>query len=170
MINLNMFTTAWAPAPDCPDLFMVSSLGHLYSLRSNRIVAQNPMNGYLAHVTKVGGRAGVNVVLKTHLQVARAFIANPCGLPEVNHIDGNKFNPAWWNLEWTTHKGNMTHAIQTGLWSTRPLFSVTEFTEEQVRYITLNPDKLTDRQMGIKFNRHHATIQDYRRRYSPVFL
>jgi hypothetical protein len=54
------------------------------------------------------------------LIVAEAFIENPKGLPEVNHIDGNKCNNDISNLEWCSRQENITHAWATGL-STREM-------------------------------------------------
>lgn len=41
--------------------------------------------------------------------VAEAFIPNPYSLPEVNHIDGNKQNNSFSNLEWVTGEQNRAH-------------------------------------------------------------
>lgn len=45
-----------------------------------------------------------------HRLLAQAFLPNPDGLNEVNHLDGNKTNNSLDNLEWCTHKRNMSHA------------------------------------------------------------
>lgn len=50
-----------------------------------------------------------------HTLVARAFIPNPEGLPEVNHRDGRKSNCRTINLEWSTSSGNKLHAVEHGL-------------------------------------------------------
>lgn len=49
-----------------------------------------------------------------HKLVAEAFIENPRGLTEVNHIDGNALNNCAENLEWCTHKENMLNAMVRG--------------------------------------------------------
>lgn len=57
-----------------------------------------------------------------HRLVAYHFVRVPKDLSEeslvVNHLDGNKLNNRWDNLEWTTHDGNMAHASATGLMHT----------------------------------------------------
>lgn len=53
-----------------------------------------------------------------HRLVAEYYCTNPC--PEekdqVNHLDGNKFNNHYSNLEWCTLVENVMHARATGLW------------------------------------------------------
>lgn len=50
-----------------------------------------------------------------HRLVALKYIPNPSGYPEVNHIDGNKLNNHYKNLEWCTRSQNIKHGIKTGL-------------------------------------------------------
>ena len=46
---------------------------------------------------------------RIHRLVAEAFIENPNGYKEINHIDQNKLNNDVSNLEWCTHKENVNH-------------------------------------------------------------
>ena len=50
-----------------------------------------------------------------HRLVATVFIDNPDKLPCINHIDGNKQNNHYTNLEWCTHAENSKHAYDNGL-------------------------------------------------------
>lgn len=52
--------------------------------------------------------------LYLHRLVACAFVANPDGLPEVNHKDLNKSNCQASNLEWNTQAQNILHASAAG--------------------------------------------------------
>lgn len=56
-----------------------------------------------------------NLIRRLHCLVAEHFIPNPHNKPFVNHIDGNKINNHYSNLEWVTAKENSEHAISIGL-------------------------------------------------------
>ena len=64
---------------------------------------------------------GVNKQFRVHRLVAEAFVDNFGEGDEVNHIDGNKGNNNFDNLEWVTSKENKQHAILTGLFQQRPV-------------------------------------------------
>lgn len=49
-----------------------------------------------------------------HRLVAMAFVSNPEGRPDVNHIDNDPTNNNADNLEWCTHSENMLHCHVQG--------------------------------------------------------
>jgi hypothetical protein len=120
----------WKDVPGYEGRYQVSDLGRVkslpflqrYLLRTGveafrrtreRILAVHPQNGgyLLAHLYLDNKRVAFTV----HGLVARAFIPNPLGLPEVNHIDGVKANCSAANLEWMTRPQNKVHAVDLGL-------------------------------------------------------
>lgn len=49
-----------------------------------------------------------------HRLVALAYLPNPIGMPQVNHIDGNKGNNYVENLEWCDNARNQQHRFEIG--------------------------------------------------------
>lgn len=57
---------------------------------------------------------GRKKLMKMYRLKALAFIPNPEGKRDVNHLDGNRLNESLDNLEWATQKENMRHAVDNG--------------------------------------------------------
>lgn len=87
--------------------YRISRDGRLYNIITHKeLKGSLDKNGYRCFTTRKDGQ---NVTYKAHRLVAIEFIPNPNGLPEVNHIDGNKLNNHVTNLKWVTHEQNMEH-------------------------------------------------------------
>lgn len=52
--------------------------------------------------------------LQVHVLVAREFVDGWFDGAEVNHKDFNRANPAYWNLEWLSHKDNVAYSHKAG--------------------------------------------------------
>jgi hypothetical protein len=68
--------------------------------------------GYYRYSFKLNGK---NVNLFAHRLTAKYFCEGDLSLP-VNHIDGNKTNNHYSNLEFVTNAQNVRHAMENGLW------------------------------------------------------
>lgn len=62
-----------------------------------------------------------------HRIVAMAFIPNPNGFPEVNHLDENKEHNAVSNLEWATKKANINYGTRTARANEKKFKCVAQF-------------------------------------------
>lgn len=93
-------------------LYQVSNLGRVKN-KNGALMKTNPSrDGYVRIQLRKNGEYKSKYV---HRLVALAFLENPYGLPEVNHIDGDKTNNRADNLEWVTRTENHVHAVKLGL-------------------------------------------------------
>ena len=113
----------WVPVKGFEGLYEVSSFGNVKSCAKvvyDRRTGTRIKNEKLlkctqdsAGYTKVTLYKGTEhkEVWKVHRLVATNFCKKPNGCDVVNHIDNNKINNHWSNLEWTTSLGNNTHMM-----------------------------------------------------------
>lgn len=124
-------------------IFSVTESGDVYSHRTFKFLAQGELhNGYKCISSRIGGRKGKCICLRVHRMVAEAYVMNEDGKPFVNHIDGNKHNNHFKNLEWCTSQENMSHAFRTGLDSSAHLDKYNRsrmvLDSEQIEYVKMN--------------------------------
>lgn len=97
----------WRDIKGYENEYQISTIGRLKSIKSNLIM--KPMvatNGYLIACLWQNNKQHKITI---HRLVADAFLPNPHGLPEINHIDEDKMNNNVENLEWCSHKYNMNY-------------------------------------------------------------
>lgn len=95
-------------------VYFVTNLGRVFSVRAHskkREYSKTRIRSGSAYLSVMIGRKRVSI----HRLVATAFIPNPDKKPQINHIDGNKFNNRVDNLEWCTQSENVKHAFKAGL-------------------------------------------------------
>lgn len=83
--------------------------GVIYGEKYRVLTPYDNGHGYLYFKWKSGKKKKSAYV---HRLVANAFVENPNGYTEINHLDENKQNNAANNLEWTTHKLNCQHGTR----------------------------------------------------------
>jgi hypothetical protein len=102
--------------------YEVSNFGRVKSLPkyhggilfSEKILCGNT-DKYGYRVVTLRDSNGIQKTHKVHRLVACAFIPNPLHKTQVNHKDADKSNNDVCNLEWTTAKENIAHAVNNGL-------------------------------------------------------
>ncbi len=99
----------WKDAAGFEGLYEVSDYGRVRHKDGQEIGGSINNYGYRAYSLFKDGK---RYTAKGHRLVAEAFIPNPDGKRNVNHLDGNRDNNYVENLEWATHGENINHAIK----------------------------------------------------------
>jgi hypothetical protein len=139
----------WAKCDILPENYLVSNLGRIKSLgkewsnnintrikTKERILKQHKMkSGYLSISLS-------NKKLYTiHRLVALCFLGKNENKKYVNHIDGNKENNMYSNLEWCTIAENNKHAFDIGLKKAYNKGFINEKSIHSKRVLCLNNNK-----------------------------
>jgi hypothetical protein len=115
----------WKDINNYEGYYQISNLGNIRSLdrlvsnkHGKRLAVGKPKSIYKSKagywiVTLI--KEQITKTFLVHRLVAEHFISNPDNKLEVNHIDGNKSNAKYNNLEWCTRSENQIHAHKTGL-------------------------------------------------------
>lgn len=149
----------WKPVPYFELLYQVSNSGKVKSLRNNIILKSSSVRGYRKVILsdkKMNSRY-------VHRLVAEVFISNPNNLPEVNHIDGNKENNDYLNLEWVTPSQNVKHSYllgrvpKRGQSHERAKITDSQVIEIRSKYI---PYKYSYARIGKEYGLDQSTISD----------
>lgn len=118
MENIN--TEIWKDVVGYEGKYQVSNIGNVQSLKSrwgersipHVMVPQLSGAGteQIKYLRVLLTKNGQSKKILVHRLVASAFVTNHDNKPHVNHIDGNRLNNRIENLEWCTHRENMSHA------------------------------------------------------------
>lgn len=94
--------------------YMVSNYGTIKSMKTGKLLSgHKDYLGYKKVFLTLTNNQGKGFFV--HRLVALMFVPNPYFYSEINHIDGNKENNYFENLEWCTRSHNVKHAFDMGL-------------------------------------------------------
>lgn len=152
----------WRPIKNYGN-YEISNTGKIINLKRSKVLIESvSVYGYCL-VTLC--QNNIRVSKRVHRLVAQAFIPNPEGKPQINHIDGNKLHNHTTNLEWTTPQENMDHAYETKLnTSIGEGHGCVVLTENDVRNIRDSYSKSTvsqaelGRSYGVSRNQIHRIV------------
>ena len=102
-------TENWKSVKGYEGLYEVSDLGNVRHIKDGKTTMKTLCPNKRGYVRVQLWKGNKGVHHSVHRIVAEAFVPNPLGKPQVNHIDENKQNNRASNLEWCTQIENHNH-------------------------------------------------------------
>lgn len=90
---------------------IIKDSGEVCTLDGEQKKAYDNGRGYLIVFLKIGDKKTSKAI---HRLLAEAFIPNPEGLSDVDHINGDKRDNSLSNLRWCSHGKNIKHSYDSG--------------------------------------------------------
>lgn len=134
----NLDGEEWEKIPFNEEFYQISNYGRVKSFQKGMVKILKPGLHNCGYLYVNLGKDGKHKKCKIHRLVAEAFIPNPLNLPEIDHIDGNKMNNYFKNLERVTSLENKHRAFQNGLYPIGEKYPKAKLTNEQARFIREN--------------------------------
>lgn len=150
----------WRDIRDYEGFYQVSNLGRVRSvdrwidrkgspyLAKGKVLSMNKLNKSGYRICCLS-RNDNKKYMRFNRLVAIAFIPNPEDKPFVNHIDGDRLNDRFDNLEWCTNGENIQHAYDTGLAKKGEDHIQSKLSKQEVRDIYVLAKNKTYRQWEI---------------------
>lgn len=143
--------------------YEIASDGTVRNIKTKYVQKNRPggTSAYLLVMLKCGVKKYRTLLL--HRLIAKAFIPNPDGKAQVNHINGIKTDNRIENLEWCSRSENIQHMYDTGLKKYRPLHYKGKFGAEHnrskaVRCIETGEVFGSQSEAGRKLNICHSSV------------
>lgn len=138
---------------------LISSHGKVKNKNfTDRWIGDNGFGYQKVAISKLGERSCKNFYI--HRLVASKFLPNS-NYDQVNHIDGDKSNNHYSNLEWVSAKGNIKHMHENGLNKNRiEMKSIKILPSDIIRkaYYAVKTKELGVNQAAIKFGMPRTTL------------
>lgn len=122
----------WRPIKGYEDLYLISNYGEVKTIKNLKTRKPSFTKGYFIVILCKNSKTRC---IKIHRLVAMTWIPNPKNLPQVNHIDCDKLNNYYLNLEWCTQQENVNHAKANNLLKTGEQNGNNHLTISQVKRI-----------------------------------
>lgn len=138
--------------------FLINEHGEVKNLLTNHIYKHSiHKTGYCMVYLPMGKRGKVKAI-RVHKAVAETFIPNPNNLPIVHHKDGDKANPDYTNLEWTTPRKNIEYHLNE-LKKDTEYYNNRKLNKDDIEKIKMYADlQMSHRKIASLFNVSKTTI------------